>query len=71
MKHPLKSSPIITQLVSYGYSNIRLYGVECQAIKYALNSVQGTGTNLILGVYDTGNYTAETADLIQQVDERL
>jgi exo-beta-1,3-glucanase (GH17 family) len=56
--------------VSYGYSNIRLYGVECDAINYALTAVQGTQTNLILGVYNTDNYTAETADLIAQVDSR-
>ena len=70
-KTPSEIMADITQLVSYGYINIRLYGVECQAIKHASNAVQETGTNLILGVYETGNYTAETADLIQQVDQRL
>jgi len=60
----------INQIVSYGYNNIRLYGVECNAIDYALTAVQGTETNLILGVYNTLNYTAETADLIAQVNNR-
>ena len=69
-KTPSEIIADITQLVSYGYSNIRLYGVECDAINYALTAVQGTQTNLILGVYNTDNYTAETADLIAQVDSR-
>ena len=60
----------IKQLVSYGYQNIRLYGVECNAIDYALSTVQGTGTNLIVGIYTVSNYTAECADMISQVNGR-
>ena len=60
----------ITQLVSYGYQNIRLYGVECNAIDYALSAVYGTGTNLIVGIYTVSNYTAECADMISQVNGR-
>jgi exo-beta-1,3-glucanase (GH17 family) len=60
----------IKQITSYGYQNIRLYGVECNAIDIALSAVDGTNTNLIIGVYDPDNYTAETADLIAQVNGR-
>ena len=60
----------INQLVSYGYQNIRLYGPECNAIDYALSALNGTGTNLIVGLFSVTNYTNECSDMISQVNGR-
>jgi len=60
----------IKRLCSYGYQNIRLYGPECNAIDYALSAVNGTGTNLIVGLYSVTNYTNECSDMISQVNGR-
>jgi exo-beta-1,3-glucanase (GH17 family) len=47
-----------------------MYGVECNAIDYALTALSGTGTKLIAGPYTVDNYTAETADFVNQVGDR-
>ena len=71
-KTPTEIAADITQLVSYGYASIRLYGVDCNAVYIALNTLQtlNAGATLIVGVYSTTNYTAETADLITQINNR-
>jgi len=71
-KTPSDIAADIAQLVSYGYSSIRLYGVDCNAVDYALSTLQSLNTDatLIVGVYSTTNYTLETADLINQVNGR-
>ena len=71
-KTPSDIAADIAQLVSYGYSSIRLYGVDCNAVDYALSTLESlnTDTTLIVGVYSTTNYTLETADLINQVNGR-
>jgi exo-beta-1,3-glucanase (GH17 family) len=60
----------MTQLASYGYANIRLYGVECNAIDYALTAVAGTNTKLIVAIYTVGEVDAETSSLVSQVAGR-
>jgi exo-beta-1,3-glucanase (GH17 family) len=60
----------MAQLASYGFGSVRMYGVECNAIDYALTALSGTGTNLIAGPYTVDNYTAETADFVNQVGDR-
>jgi exo-beta-1,3-glucanase (GH17 family) len=60
----------IAQLISYGYSTIRLYGVECNAISNALSAVSGTNTKLIVAIYTVDAVNSETASLVSQVAGR-
>jgi exo-beta-1,3-glucanase (GH17 family) len=60
----------ITQLISYGYSSIRVYGIECNAVDIAISACEGTGAKMIAGIFTPTAVESETASFISQVNGR-